>query len=136
MRILGIDFGDRRIGLAISDPMGIIASPYSTIDRKIVPDIFSEIDKIILKHNISKIVVGLPLTMKGTDSEQTKKVREFVEELKTKINLPIKVIDERLSSLSAQKVLVEQGIKTGHNKGEIDKTAAAILLQEYLETKN
>jgi len=134
--MLGIDFGDRRIGLAISDPMGIIASPYSVLDRKFTPDYFSEIDKVILKFNISKIIVGLPLTMKGTDSEQTKKVRVFVEELKLKVNLPVEVIDERMSSVSAQKFLIEQGIKTGHNKGEIDITAAAIMLQEYLETKN
>lgn len=135
MRILGVDFGDRRIGLAISDPMEIIASPYSIIDRKENPNYILEIDKIVLEHNVSKIVVGFPLTMKGTESQQTLKVRDFIAELKSKIDLPIEMIDERMSSITAQKILIEQGIKTGHNKGEIDKTAAAVMLQEYLETK-
>ena len=134
-RILGLDVGDRRIGLAISDPMHIIASPLSIIDRKIDPNCFGTIQKIIEEREVEAVLVGLPLTMKGLGSSQTEKVKLFNDELSKHINIPIYSIDERLSSVTAEKSLIEQGIKTGHNKGDIDKTAAAIFLQEYLDSQ-
>jgi putative Holliday junction resolvase len=134
-RILGLDVGDRRIGVAISDPLHIIASPLSVIDRKIDPNYVGAIQKIIDEREVEAVVVGLPLTMKGLESSQTEKVIKFNEELSQHINIPIHSIDERLSSVTAESSLIQQGIKTGHNKGDIDKTAAAIFLQEYLDSK-
>ena len=134
-RILGLDVGDRRIGVAISDPLHIIASPLSVIDRKIDSNYIGAIQKIIDEKEVEAVVVGLPLTMKGLESSQTEKVKKFNEELIQKINIPLYSIDERLSSVTAQNSLIQQGIKTGHNKEEIDKTAAAIFLQEYLDSK-
>ena len=127
--------GERRIGVALSDPMHIIASPHSIIDRKITPDYMGEIKKLIFEEEVEALVIGLPLTLKNNVSQQTKKVQLLIEELTSKLNLPIYTIDERLSSVSAKNVLKLKGVKTGHNKGEIDKTAAAIFLQEFLDSK-
>ena len=134
-RLLALDVGDRRIGVALSDPMHIIASPHSVIDRKITPDYMREIKKLILEQEVEALVVGLPLTLKNRISQQTEKVQLIIEELTSKLTVPIHTIDQRLSSISAQNSLKLKGVKTGHNKGEIDKTAAAIFLQEFLDSK-
>ncbi|MBC8311696.1 MAG: Holliday junction resolvase RuvX [Candidatus Marinimicrobia bacterium] len=134
-RLLALDIGERRIGVAISDPMHIISTPYSVIDRKITPDYKSEIKKLISEKEVEALVIGLPLTLKNNISQQTKKVQLIIEELTSTLDLPIHTIDERLSSVSAQNALKLKGVKTGHNKGEIDKTAAAIFLQEFLDSK-
>jgi len=133
---LGIDYGERRVGLAVSDPLEIIAKPLRVIDRKNTSNIFSEILIIVKQRNVSKIVVGLPLTLKGKYSEQTKVVHNFIDQLKQVVNIPVVHIDERLSSLAAIRSLNELGIKTGHQKGRIDETAAAIILQEYLDSES
>ena len=133
-RILGLDYGERRIGVALSDPLKIIARPLITIDKKKINDCFSKILEIINNNNVSKIVVGLPLTLKGNNSKQTDDVICFVNKLRVKVQLPIITIDERLSSTAAEKSLRNQGIKTGYNKELIDVTAAAIFLQEYLDS--
>ena len=86
-RILSIDYGERRLGLALSDPLGIIAKPLQIIDRKKTSNYFSEIVSLIKDKNINKIIVGLPLTMKGKDSEQTKAVRQFISKLTKIINI-------------------------------------------------
>ena len=131
-RALGIDFGDKRVGLALSDRSNLIASPYRTLQNFSENDLISEIKKIVSKKEIKIFVVGLPLNMKGKDSLQTKKVRMF-KRLLSKLGLPIFYEDERFSSIIAKNSLVLQNVKTGHKKSEIDKTAAAIILQQYLD---
>ena len=135
-RILGIDYGERRMGLAISDPLGIIAKPLRTLDRQHIPDLFFELQNIVKEQDINKIVVGLPLTLKGKYSEQTNVVQKFIDQLKQVVNIPVVPIDERLSSMAAKRSLKELGIKTGHEKGRIDETSAAIILQEYLDSQS
>ena len=132
---MALDVGERRIGVSMSDPMKIIASPFSVIDRKISKDVFLEISDLIKEYSIQTVVVGMPITLKGTDSIQTKKVKNFINKLSNLNLVNIETIDERLSSVSARKELIKQGIKTGHNKGQIDKTAATIILQEYLASQ-
>ena len=134
-RLLALDIGERRIGVALSDPMHIIASPHSIIDRKITPDYIDEIQKLISEQEVEALVIGLPLTLKNNVSQQTQKVQLFIQELNTELTLPIHTVDERLSSVSAEHALKLKGVKTGHNKGEIDMTAAAIFLQEFLDSK-
>ena len=134
-RLLALDIGERRIGVALSDPMHIIASPYSIIDRKITPDYMDEIQKLISEQEVEALVIGLPLTLRNNVSQQTQKVQLIIKELNTELTLPIHTVDERLSSVSAENALKLKGVKTGHNKGEIDKTAAAIFLQEFLDSK-
>ncbi len=133
-RSLGIDLGSKRVGLALSDKMSMIASPFKTLTFKNEQDLLDQLRLIIVDFKVKTIVLGLPLNMSGEDSAQTKKVREFKSVLSI-FNLPIKLEDERLSSVSAKNSLVMQDIKTGHNKSEIDKRAAAIILQQFLDKK-
>ena len=135
-RVLGLDFGERRIGLALSDPLGIIAKPLTIIDRKKTADHISRISEIVSERKITSIVVGLPLTLKGDYSKQTEIVLAFIEQLKSDLQIPVVAVDERLSSVAAEKSLQEQAVKTGHNKGRVDETAAAIFLQEYLDSQS
>ena len=135
-RVLGLDFGERRIGLALSDPLGIIAKPLTIIDRKKTADHISRISEIVSERKITSIVVGLPLTLKGGYSKQTEIVRTFIDQLKSDLQIPVVAVDERLSSVAAKKSLQAQAVKTGHNKGLVDETAAAIFLQEYLDSQS
>lgn len=131
-RILGIDYGEKRIGLALSDPMHMIASPYDTIsnDRQL----FTSIRTIMEQEDAKLVVVGLPKGMKGQTTQQTEQVEAFVE-LLTSHEIRVELVDERLTSVSAEKALREQGVKTGHNKRLIDQTAAAIILQQFLDSR-
>ena len=133
-RYIGIDLGEKRVGIAISDPLFIIAQAYTTIKHTDNADTIKQIEFIIKDKNISKIIIGLPLTMKGTHSIQTNKVSDFIIDLKKKVSIPIIEIDERMSSIAAKDILVQKGIKTGHNKKLIDQMAATIILQEYLDS--
>ena len=134
-RILGVDYGDSRIGLALSDPLKMIASPFQTIRNEGSEKRLQSLQTLIEEQEVESIVVGLPIGMKGQETAQTKKVREFTDSLSV-LNLPIYLEDERLSSVSAEKSMIIQKIKTGHNKGMIDQRAAAILLQQFLDKQN
>ena len=135
-RILALDYGDKKIGVAISDPMQVIAKPFKTLNNTTNKDTLLKLNHIISEYDIEKVVVGLPLTLKNKYSIQTKKVIAFIEFLKKNISISVHPYDERFSSKIAIQSLIQQGIKTGHNKKEIDKTAAAIFLQNYLDDKN
>ena len=134
-RVLGIDYGDSRIGLAMSDPIKIIASPFKTIRNEGNEKCLQVFQSLIKEKDVEAIVVGLPIGLKGQETVQTKKVREFVNLLYA-LKLPIHLEDERLSSVSAEKSMIQQNIKTGHNKGLIDQRAAAIILQQFLDKQN
>ena len=134
-RVLGIDYGDSRIGLAMSDPLKIIASPFKTIRNEGNEKCLQVFQSLIKEKDVEAIVVGLPIGLKGQETVQTKKVREFAK-LLCALKLPIHLEDERLSSVSAEKSMIQQNIKTGHNKGLIDQRAAAIILQQFLDKQN
>ena len=131
-RILGIDYGDSRVGLALSDPTKTIASPYQTISNEGEERLLQKLNNIISEKDIECLVLGLPISLNGKDTKQTKKVRKFAVAIQV-IELPIFLQDERLSSQSAAKSLREQNIKTGRNKHLVDERAAAIFLQQYLD---
>lgn len=135
-RLLAIDYGEKRLGLAISDPNQIISKPLKTIILSDSQYLYNELEKIISEYEIQKLIIGLPLGMDGKNTQQTSKVEAFKEDLQNKISIPVILFDERLSSVSAKKSLISQGIKTGHNKSKIDQTAAAIFLQHFLDTLN
>ena len=135
-RLLAIDYGEKRLGLAISDPNQIISKPLKTIILSDSQYIYNELEKIISDYEIQKLIIGLPIGMDGKNTQQTSKVEAFKENLQNKIGIPIILFDERLSAVSAKKSLISQGIKTGHNKSKIDQTAAAIFLQHFLDTLN
>ena len=132
-RTLGIDYGDTRIGIAVSDPLKIISKPLRTLKNN--DNFLAELQNIIKEKNVNAIVVGYPIGMKGQVTKQTEKVNSFIELLRENIKIKIVKVDERLSSVSASNSLILQGIKTGHNKELIDDTSAAIILQEFLDRK-
>tara|TARA_Y100000590_G_scaffold461163_1_gene622125 strand:+ start:904 stop:1320 length:417 start_codon:yes stop_codon:yes gene_type:complete len=131
-RILGVDYGDVRVGLALSDTTKLIASPFKTIQNKNSGLLISKLKEIISENDVESIVVGFPIGMKGQDTNQTVKVKDFIQSLST-LCLPIFLEDERLSSIAAKKSLFMENIKTGHNKEIIDQRAAAIVLQQFLD---
>lgn len=133
-RALGIDFGDVRIGLALSDLTKTISKPFETIKYTNLEELSQQLKVIIEEKEVDTLVVGIPFNMSGKDTKQTVKVREFVLFIKSIISLPIHLIDERLTSKEAEKTMHILNIKTGHNKGTIDKIAASIILQEYLDS--
>ena len=98
--------------------------------------LYNKLLEIVVEYDIEKLIIGLPVGMDGKETKQTKKVVDFKVALQKKIDIPIIMFDERLSSISAKKSLISQGIKTGHNKSKIDQTAAAIFLQHYIDTLN
>ena len=134
-RILGIDYGESRIGLALSDDTKTIAFPFKTIKNKNINFLLNFFRKLNSEKSIESIVIGLPIGMNGRDTHQTKNVRLFSDSIDC-LGLPIFLQDERLTSVSAKKSLIKQNIKTGHNKEKIDAIAASILLQQYLDVNN
>jgi len=132
-RALGIDYGDTRIGIALSDPLQIITKPYITLKNN--SDFFVKLESIVNKKEVKIIVVGYPYGMKGQTTKQTEKVDLFINRLKQNIDIEVIKVDERLSSKSAENLLKKQGFKIGHNKSMIDDTSAAIILQEYIDSK-
>tara|TARA_Y100000816_G_scaffold289839_1_gene277179 strand:- start:1018 stop:1452 length:435 start_codon:yes stop_codon:yes gene_type:complete len=131
-RFLAIDYGSKRVGLAISDPTKKIAKAYKTIINEDIDALFTHIKNEIKINSIEKIILGLPIGMNGKNTPQTELVLKFNDELKNFFNIPIVLEDERLTSLHAKKSLVFQGFKTTSNKENIDSIAAALLLQNYL----
>ena len=133
-RILGIDYGEVRVGLSLSDLTQTIAKPFKTIMYKNTDNLLDQLKEIITENEVEKLVVGVPYNMKGEDTKQTLKVKEFISFLESNLLYDIELIDERLSSIEAEKTMHKMNIKTGHNKSDIDKIAASVILQEYLDS--
>ena len=132
-RIIGLDIGDKRIGVAISDPLRITAAGLETIERKNLRSDIGAVVDMARRHGAVEIVVGLPKNMDGTIGEQAQKVQAFCRKLARASGLPIVYEDERLSTVSAIRTLTLQGVKTGHNKDLVDRQSAAIILQKFLD---
>ena len=133
MRIIGLDVGGKRIGVALSDPTELIASPLTTILRTECMSDIQEISRLVTQNDVGKIVVGLPLALSGRLGFQANKVIKFVEVLSRNLNIPVELADERLSSVMAEKLLREAGVEPSRNKSRIDTAAAAVILQRYLD---
>ncbi len=138
MRTLGIDYGDKRIGVAVSDPLGMIAQGVAVIGKGETFDHdIRELKRIIKKYGgVDEIVVGLPKTMAGEIGPQAEKVLTFVEALKKEFKLNIVTWDERLTTAFAERTLIEAGLSRQKRKKVIDKSAAANILQVYLDRKS
>lgn len=134
-RILGLDYGEKRIGVALSDPTGMIASPLEVLQLPSKQKILAAIKELCAKWKVGRIVVGVPLNMNGTEGPSAQKAREFIVELQEQIGLPVTAWDERLSSTSAEKALIEGGTRREKRKQVIDKIAAQIILQNYLDAQ-
>lgn len=132
-RYLGIDYGERRIGIAITDELLIMARPYKTIDAMKEEPIES-IKKIVMENNVCLIVIGYPIHLSGNESEISYKVKEFKAQLENALkNVKIVLYDERLTSKMAERMLANRGVYLRESKEQIDMYAAAFLLEEYIE---
>ena len=134
MRILGIDYGDRRIGIAISDMLNITSQPIGFITINGDKDALLKIEPYINEYNITKIVLGLPKNMNGSEGERALKTRRFSEKLIKKFDLPVVFFDERMTTITAEKTLNDMNIRGSEKKkGKKDMLSAAIILQGYME---
>lgn len=134
MRILALDHGTRRIGVAVSDEMKMIASPLEYIPAEPFADFLARLMEIIREKEVELILIGMPRNMDGSYGPATLKVQGFVTALKETIHIPIKTLDERLTTVQAQKFLIQGNVRRDKRKEKVDKTAAAILLQSYLDS--
>lgn len=137
-RVLGIDFGERRVGLALSDPSATIAQPLPTITRRLGkrPPI-AAITEIIQQQEVGEVVVGLPLNLAGDETDWTRTVREFGNKLQERAGIPVEFLDERLTSVQAERAVRGSGLKRSdrEQKHRIDAAAAVLLLQTYLDRR-
>ncbi|MDA3935283.1 MAG: Holliday junction resolvase RuvX [Actinomycetota bacterium] len=132
MRMLGLDMGERRIGIAISDPDGRVATPLKVLDAHVIYEP-GPLRRLIEDYEVELIVVGLPLSLDGREGPQAKRVRELGARLATQIATPIEFFDERLSSTEAKRVMTEAGVSDKAKRGSIDMVAASVFLQSYLD---
>ena len=138
MRYLGLDFGSKTVGVAISDPLLMSASGLEIIRRDRESKIrktLSRIDEIIKEYDVDEIVLGLPMNMDDTEGERCRKTREFGENLERRTGLKVNYFDERLSSFEAHEILDECGIKSVNHKELVDEVAAMVILQGFLEER-
>ena len=130
---MSIDYGTVRIGVALSDPLQIIAKPFTVIQNT-GDEVFSEIKKITKSENVGKIILGLPVNREGKDTKKTLEVRNFFAKLKQVISVPIIFWDESYSSLEAEEILKKMGKKIKESRKVADKYAASIILKSYLDS--
>ena len=131
-RVLGIDYGDVRVGLALSDELKIISSPFKTVRNEGIDKVVELIKGEVLKNDVDTIVIGVPKSLQGDVTEQTRKVLLFIDKLRNSVDVPVEEVDERFSSVEAVRVVHLKGKKAGHSKDEVNKIAASIILQTYL----
>ncbi len=136
-RILGIDYGSVRVGLSISDPLGLIAQPIEAFKND--ESLFTHLGQITVRENVVLIVVGMPLNLKGQIARKAEEVQKFIERLKEELNIEIATWDERFTTTIAGKTMLAMGTKKKERQkkdGRIDSMAAAIMLQGYIDYKN
>ena len=134
-RILGIDFGERRIGLALSDPLGIIAQGLPTLDTRKTEDIFGHLVNLIKDKDVTKVIVGMPKSLNGTIGPKGIEVQEFIQELARRTKMEVIPWDERLTSIQSLRTMRELGVKQ-KNKELVDRISATLILQSYLDSTN
>lgn len=131
-RILALDVGERRIGVALSDLSRILATPHTTIHATPVTIFFKKLNQIITQENVCQVVVGLPISLNGQEGPQAQRIRVFIETLAAQVTLPIATCDERYTSAEAERIMIEAGLRPEQRKARIDEVAASIILQDYL----
>lgn len=135
-RVLGLDVGSKRIGIAISDPLGITAQGLETLQRKNKRLDFEALAKLVRDHGVSEIVVGFPLRMSGEEGIQAEKMQRFAEELRERVGLPVHLWDERLTSAEANRLLRETEMSIKRRGQVVDQMAAVLILQSWMEHRS
>ena len=136
MRILGLDFGSRTVGVAVSDRLLLTAQGVETIERKDESKLrktCARIEELIAEYEVTEIVLGLPKNMNNTEGERVEKTKAFGEMLERRTGLPVHYWDERLTTVAAEQILMESGVRRENRKAVIDKVAAGLILQGYLD---
>ena len=134
-RVLGLDVGSRRIGVAVSDPLGITAQGLKTLQRTTKRRDFEHLQRVIQEYDVREIVVGLPLTMSGAEGIQSDKMQVFAEELRKRFRLPVHLWDERLTSVEANRLLRETDLSIEKRGKAVDRMAAVLILQGWMERR-
>jgi len=134
-RILGLDVGSRRIGLAVSDPLGITAQGLETLQRKNKRHDLAYLDRVIREYDVKEIVVGLPLRMSGAEGTQAEKIQAFAEDLGRRFRLPVHLWDERLTSAEANRLLRATGLSIAKRGKAVDRMAAVLILQGWMDNR-
>lgn len=132
-RVMGIDYGTRRVGVAISDELKLIAQGLETIEYLDEPTLLKRLKTLVQSYDVERVVLGYPLSLTGSITQSAQTVAGFAARLSSEIGLPVELIDERLSSVQAQKIIRERGRTPSRNRPLIDKVSAILLLQAYLE---
>jgi putative Holliday junction resolvase len=133
MRLIGLDVGDRTIGVALSDPLGLIAQGMEVIRRKGIENDFKRLGELIEQYSVEKGVIGLPKNMDGSVGPQAEKVMKFANVFKIRFDIPVVMTDERLTTVAAEKMLISADVSRAKRKQVIDKMAAVFILQGYLD---
>jgi putative holliday junction resolvase len=134
-RFLGLDVGSRRIGIAVSDPLGITAQGLPTLQRRNKRSDLAELERVIQEYSIKEIVIGLPLRMSGAEGTQADKMQVFAEELRKRFRLPVHLWDERLTSAEANRLLRETELSIEKRAKAVDRMAAVLILQGWMESR-
>ena len=137
MRIMGLDFGSKTVGVAVCDPLGITAQTVETITRASenkLRQTLARIEQLIGEYEIERIVLGYPKNMNNTVGERAEKTSEFGAALERRTGLPVVLWDERLTTVAAERVLIESGVRRENRKKSVDQIAAAMILQGYLDS--
>jgi putative Holliday junction resolvase len=134
-RILAIDYGSRRMGLAVSDPLGITAQGLETLERKNKRSDFARLERTLREYNVKEIVLGNPLRMSGEEGIQSQKVAAFAEQLRQKFERPVHLWDERLTSAEANRLLREAEVGSRRRALVVDRMAAVLILQSFLQAR-
>lgn len=138
MRVMGLDFGSKTVGVAISDPLLITAQGIEIIRRKDenkLRQTLARIEALIVEYEVTQIVLGLPKNMNATEGERVEKTKEFADRLTRRTGLPVSFWDERLTTVAADKAMMEAGIRRENRKDYVDKLAAVLILQGYLDER-
>ena len=134
MRIMGLDYGSRRIGVALSDELGLTAQPLATVERRNREQDMEAIARLVGAHGVEKIVVGYPVRLDGTEGIQCDKVNRFARRLEARFGLPVVKWDETLSTRTAEEILAASHVRREKRKKVVDRMAAGIILQGYLDS--
>ncbi len=135
MRWLGLDIGEKRIGVAVSDPSGVVATPLTVLDASKLARDIGPLKRLLDDYEVGELVIGLPLSMDGSEGPQAIAVRRIADGLADRLGVALAYQDERLTSMAAERAMAEAGLDSRGRRGRVDMTAACLLLQTYLDAK-
>ena len=134
-RVLALDIGERRIGVALSDPLQVVARTLGIVERSSDAEAVAEIARLVREHEVERVLVGHPRSLSGAVGRQAQRVESFATLLAEAVGVPVELWDERLSTVTAARILAERGVRAREQKESIDAVAAAVILQDYLDAQ-